>query len=97
MTITLTPELQTFVELKVSSGQYNSEGEVVSKALELLDANDRMKEARLEDLRSEIRKAEAQYERGEFIEIGSEADAAALRERVMRRGRERLAQRQLSK
>jgi len=97
MTITLTPELQSFVELKVSSGQYDSEGEVVSKALELLDANERMKETRLADLRAEIHKAEEQYDRGEFIEIKSEADAAALRERIKRRGRDRLAQRRLSK
>ena len=85
------------VELKVSSGRYDSESEVVTKALELLDENERKEEEKLEYLRTEIREAEEQYERGEFIEIRTEADATALRERVMRRGRERLAQMQLSK
>lgn len=85
------------VELKVSSGRYDSENEVVTKALELLDANERKEEEKLEYLRAEIQRAEEQYERGEFIEIRTEADATALRERIMRRGRDRLAELSLSK
>lgn len=91
MTITLTPELESLVERKVKTGRYHSASEVVREALELLDEKDQVNEARLEELRAEIIKAEDAYEKGAFIQINSEADLHEFGESIMRRGRERLA------
>ena len=93
MTITLTPELESLVDRKVKSGQYNSAGEVVREALELLDEKDRIKEVRLEELRAKIIEAEEDFKNGSFITINSEAESRELAERIIRRGYERLATR----
>ncbi len=88
MNITLTPEL---VDRKVKSGRYNSAGEVVREALELLDEKDRIKDVRLEELRAEIMKAEDDFNNSRFIEIKSEAQLRKLGEDIIHRGHERLA------
>lgn len=54
MDIILTPELQTFVEQKLASGQYASTSEIIQEALYLLREKDHLREWRLEELRREI-------------------------------------------
>jgi antitoxin ParD1/3/4 len=56
MNVNLTPQLEELVRSKVASGLYTSASEVVREALRLMEAEDRLREARLEHLRSEIRK-----------------------------------------
>ena len=55
MNVNLTLELEQLVQAKVQSGRYNSASEVVREALRLMDEQDRLREAKLEQLRSDVR------------------------------------------
>jgi len=83
MNVSLTPELESFVTAKVGSGLYGSQSEVVRQGLRLLMERDRLMEARLHDLRTEVAEGRAQAQRGELIP-GEE-----VRERIRRKSRER--------
>ena len=56
MNVNLTPQLEELVRAKVSSGLYTSASEVVREALRLLQEQDQIREAKLGELRGEIRK-----------------------------------------
>jgi putative addiction module CopG family antidote len=56
MNVNLTPQLEELVRSKVSSGLYTSASEVVREALRLMDEQDRLRQARLDELRREVRK-----------------------------------------
>ena len=56
MNVNLTPQLEELVRAKVSSGLYTSASEVVREALRLLQEQDQVREAKLGELRAEIRK-----------------------------------------
>jgi len=56
MNVNLTPQLEELVRSKVSSGLYTSASEVVREALRLMDEQDRIRQAKLDDLRREVRK-----------------------------------------
>jgi antitoxin ParD1/3/4 len=55
MNIDLTPQLEDMVKPKVSSGLYNPASEVVREALRLLEEKDRLPQAKLDQLRQDIR------------------------------------------
>ena len=55
MNVNLTPQLEEMVRQKVSSGLYTSASEVVREALRLMDEKDRLRTAKLEQLRRDIR------------------------------------------
>jgi antitoxin ParD1/3/4 len=55
MNINLTPQLEEMVRRKVASGLYTSASEVVREALRLMEEQDRLRTAKLERLRSDIR------------------------------------------
>ncbi|NWG75501.1 MAG: type II toxin-antitoxin system ParD family antitoxin [Rubrivivax sp.] len=55
MNVNLTPQLEEMVRSKVASGMYTSASEVVREALRLMDEQDRLRAAKLEQLREEIR------------------------------------------
>jgi antitoxin ParD1/3/4 len=52
--VNLTPELEGLIRQKVSSGRYNSASEVVREALRLMEAEDQLRAAKLEQLRHDI-------------------------------------------
>jgi antitoxin ParD1/3/4 len=54
LNVNLTPELEGLVRQKVSSGRYNSASEVVREALRLMEAEDQLRAAKLEQLRHDI-------------------------------------------
>jgi antitoxin ParD1/3/4 len=56
MNVNLTPQLEELVRAKVDSGLYSSASEVVREALRLLQGQDQMRDAKLDELRAEIRK-----------------------------------------
>lgn len=56
MNVNLTPQLEEMVRAKVASGLYGSASEVVREALRLMGEQDRMREARLVELKAEIRR-----------------------------------------
>jgi antitoxin ParD1/3/4 len=82
MNISLTPELEKFIADRVQSGMYNSASEVVREALRMLQEQQMFKEMKLAELRKEIQKG---------IESGSPKELDI--EDVIRRGKERLANR----
>lgn len=55
MNVNLTPQLEDLVRSKVSSGLYSSASEVVREALRLLAEQDQLRQAKLNDLRQELR------------------------------------------
>jgi antitoxin ParD1/3/4 len=55
MNVNLTPQLEELVRAKVASGLYTSASEVVREALRLMDEQDRLRGAKLEQLRSDVR------------------------------------------
>ncbi len=55
MNVNLTPQLEELVRSKVASGLYTSASEVVREALRLMDEQDRLRAAKLEQLRDDIR------------------------------------------
>lgn len=54
MNVSLTPELEQYVQDKVSSGAYYSASEVIREGLRMLQERDRLQEARLQQLRQEV-------------------------------------------
>lgn len=74
MNVSLTPELEEIVGIKVKSGLYNSASEVVREGLRLLQQRDEMREIKLEALRAEIQKGVDDLEAGR-VRDGSEVMA----------------------
>ena len=56
MNVNLTPQLEELVRSKVNSGMYTSASEVVREALRLMDEQDRLRKAKLDELRRDVRK-----------------------------------------
>ncbi len=55
MNVNLTPQLEEMVRQKVESGLYTSASEVVREALRLMEVQDRVRAAKLTQLRQDIR------------------------------------------
>jgi antitoxin ParD1/3/4 len=71
MNVSLTPELEKLVESKVQSGRYQSASEVIREGLRLLDDQDRLREARLEEVRRKVQAGIDQLDRREGIDGGA--------------------------
>ncbi len=54
MNVNLTPHLEDLVRQKVESGLYSSASEVVREALRMMDEQDRLRAAKLSQLRGDI-------------------------------------------
>ena len=83
MNVSLTPELEQFVQTKVRSGRYNSASEVIREALRLLEEQERARAAQLAEFNEELGRRLASLDRGE------RADPAEVRTRLQRRSEER--------
>ena len=68
MNVSLTPELEKLVESKVRSGRYQSASEVIREGLRLLDDQDRLRMAQLDEVRRKIQIGIDQLDRGEGID-----------------------------
>ena len=79
MNVSLTPELEKFVNDKVKTGLYNSASEVVRESLRLLRRQDELEQLQLDELRREVRSSMEQMDAGEGAPI------EAVRERILRR------------
>jgi len=62
MNVSLTPELEQFIQGKVDTGLYYSASEVVREGLRLLRERDRLQELRLQELREDIQEGIASGE-----------------------------------
>ncbi len=87
MNVSLTPELENFVQAKVKTGRYNSASEVVREALRLLEEHEKARASQLEEFRSEIGRRLASLDRGEGLD--GEKVFAGLRKRSDERRKKR--------
>ena len=62
MNVNLSPQLEEMVRQKVASGLYTSASEVVREALRLMEEYDRVRAAKLEQLRQDIQEGLASGE-----------------------------------
>lgn len=83
MNVSLTPELERFVNGKVQTGRYNSASEVVREALRLLEQHEQARTAQLGEFNSELARRLAALDRGELV------SPAAARSRLRQRSAER--------
>ena len=64
MHVSLTPKLEELVREKVESGLYNNASEVIREALRLMQEYDEIRRLKLERLRDELAKGEADLTAG---------------------------------
>ncbi|PSB49208.1 type II toxin-antitoxin system ParD family antitoxin [Cyanosarcina cf. burmensis CCALA 770] len=83
MNVSLTPELEAFVNEKVASGMYYSASEVIREGLRLLKEQDTLRQMRLEELKKEIAIGIEQADRGQFVD--GEEVFKALKEKSSKR------------
>lgn len=83
MNVSLTTELDKFVNAKVESGRYNSASEVVREALRLLEEHDQARAVRLAGFNREIGR------RLETLDRGQHVPPADARARLKRKSNER--------
>ena len=81
MKVSLTPELERFVEEKVRAGQYQSADEVVNSAVAMLRQQETLSPEDIAELRREIAIGLEQLNRGE----SAPWDAAALKDKLRRK------------
>jgi antitoxin ParD1/3/4 len=78
--VNLTPQLEDLVRAKLSSGMYTSASEVVREALRLLQEQDQLHEAKLEELRRDIRCGLESGQNEDWNDTDVKAAARARRE-----------------
>ncbi|HEV7367643.1 type II toxin-antitoxin system ParD family antitoxin [Arenibaculum sp.] len=81
-TVELSEAENRFIEERVSSGRYHDADEVVRAGLRLLDRQEREEAGKIERLRELLREGEDAYERGDYVEVGSDAELDALMDRI---------------
>jgi antitoxin ParD1/3/4 len=81
MNVSLTRELEEFVDKKVSTGLYQTASEVVREGLRLLKERDDLQQRKLEDLRRDIAIGLEEAERGDVTTV----DAGAVLKKVRAR------------
>ncbi|MDR3676562.1 MAG: type II toxin-antitoxin system ParD family antitoxin [Acidobacteriota bacterium] len=86
MNVSLTPELEQFVQTKVESGRYNSASEVVREALRLLGDHEQARTAQLAEFNQELGRRLASLDRGERV------DPPKVRNRLQQKFEERRKQ-----
>lgn len=84
--ISLTPELDQFIDSRVESGLYESASEVVREGLRMLRHREELQQKQVERVRAKIEKGWHESERGEVV---SDVDA---REHFARRSAQRRKQ-----
>lgn len=86
MNVSLTPELERFVNAKVDSGRYNSASEVVREALRLLEEHEHARATQQAEFNRELGRRLAALDKGEH------ADPAEIRIRLQRQSQARRKQ-----
>ncbi len=68
MSISLTPELEQFIQSQIASGKYASTEDVIIAGIKLLEERERIYKGRFEELKREIAIGVEQLERGERLD-----------------------------
>ncbi len=92
MNVSLTPELEQYINGKVESGLYQTASEVIREGLRLLRRRDEIHARKLAELRREIQIGIDQADRGELSPFTEQTV-----ELIKARGRKRLASEQETK
>ena len=87
MTVTLPAELEELVKAKVSSGQFNSSGEVIREGLRLLEEKDALRQIKLDRLRKDIAIGIEAADRGELAPLDVDAIIAEGHQKLAERAR----------
>jgi antitoxin ParD1/3/4 len=66
--ISITPELDAFLQSRVSSGRYQTTSEVVREALRLLERREKERDEAFTQLKAKLERSTGQAERGELID-----------------------------
>jgi antitoxin ParD1/3/4 len=66
--ISLTPELDAFLQSRVKSGRYQTSSEVVREALRLLQHQEKERDAAFKQLKAKLERGAAQADRGELLD-----------------------------
>ena len=82
MNVSLTPELEKFVNSKVQAGRYNSASEVVREALRLLEEHEQVRATQLAEFNKELGRRLAALDNGE------RANPDEVRSRLQRKSEE---------
>lgn len=78
MHVSLTPKLEELVRGKVESGLYNNASEVVREALRLMQEHDEVRRLKLERLREELAKGEADLAAGRATVLAGDDELEEL-------------------
>ena len=81
MNISLTPELESFVQKKVESGMYQTASEVIREGLRLLKDREDLHHQKVEDLRREIAIGLQQADEGKVGPLNAKETLAKVREK----------------
>jgi antitoxin ParD1/3/4 len=68
LNVSLTPELDRFVQDRVSTGRYQTASEVIREGLRLLELQERDREAAFDALKTQLERGAAQADRGECLD-----------------------------
>ena len=68
LNVSLTPELDKFVQERVVTGRYQTASEVIREGLRLLEQQEQAREATLSALKGKLKRAASQAERGEVVD-----------------------------
>jgi antitoxin ParD1/3/4 len=79
MNVSLTPELEQYVNKKVESGLYQTASEVVREGLRLLKEKEELHQKKLEELRRDIQVGIDQADRGELSPLDARGTLKRLR------------------
>ena len=83
MNVSLTPELEKFVNARVQTGRYNSASEVVREALRLLEEHEQTRAHVLAEFNQELGR------RLESLDRGKHVSPAEVRERLQLKSEQR--------
>ncbi len=90
MKVTLTPEHEKLIKKKIASGEYKSAGEIIRRALRLLEHQDRLEEMELDELRKEVAIGLDDLRAGRS-RVFNAGELRQFAEEIKREGRRRLA------
>ena len=68
LNVSLTPELEQFVQGRLASGRYQTASEVVREGLRLLELQERDRDAAYKALKAKLKRGAEQAERGEVVD-----------------------------
>ena len=85
--VSITPELDAFLQARVKSGRYQTTSEVVREALRLLERHELERDQSFQQLKAKLEQGAAEAERGELLD-GDEV-FEELRDKIEERRRSR--------